>query len=109
MPTPFQILADPVSLAIMAMYLVLMVWEAFFPARRLPPIPFWRAKRIVAFFFFFFLSTYVPLFYAHWLPSTQLIDLTTMNVALAGHQMHHSAERFMFRNGNFIFRHRNHL
>jgi len=121
MPTPFQILADPVSLVIMAMYLALMVWEAFFPARRLPPIPFWRSKGIVAFFFFFFLSTYLPLFYAHWLPSTQLFDLTNMNVALASllgvllyelgmyvwhrsmhknnllwrvfHQMHHSAER----------------
>lgn len=121
MPTPFQILADPVSLVIMAMYLALMVWEAFFPARRLPSIPFWRSKGIVAFFFFFFLSTYLPLFYAHWLPSTQLFDLTNMNVALASflgvllyelgmyvwhramhknnllwrvfHQMHHSAER----------------
>jgi len=38
MPTPFQILADPVFLLIMAMYLLLMIWEAFFPARRLPPI-----------------------------------------------------------------------
>ena len=44
MPTPFQILADPVFLLIMAMYLVLMIWEAFFPARRLPPIPFWRCS-----------------------------------------------------------------
>jgi len=42
MPTPFQILADPASLVIMAMYLALMVWEAFFPARRLPSIPFWK-------------------------------------------------------------------
>ena len=121
MPTPFQILADPVSLVIMAIYLALMIWEAFFPARRLPPIPFWRSKGIVAFFFFFFLSTYLPLFYAHWLPSAQLFDLTNMNIALASllgvilyelgmyvwhramhknnllwrvfHQMHHSAER----------------
>src|SRR6476620_4171549 len=121
MPTPFQILADPVSLVIMAMYLALMVWEAFFPARRLPPLPFWRSKGIVAFVFFFLLSTYLPLFYAHWLPSTQLFDLTNMSVALASllgvllyelgmyvwhramhknnllwrvfHQMHHSAER----------------
>jgi hypothetical protein len=54
MPTPFQILADPVSLIIMAMYLLLMVWESFFPARKLPAIPFWRSKGIVAFFFSFF-------------------------------------------------------
>ena len=35
MPTPFQILADPVSLLIMDMYPLLM---------RLPPIPFLRCS-----------------------------------------------------------------
>jgi len=121
MPTPFEILADPVSLGLMAMYILLMAWEAIFPARKLPPIRFWRIKGIVAFFLFFFLSTYLPLFYARWLPSAQLVDLTNMNVAIASvagillyelgmyvwhlsmhksnalwrifHQMHHSAER----------------
>lgn len=121
MPTPFEILADPVSLALMAMYILLMVWEAIFPARKLPPIRFWKIKGIIAFFLFFFLSTYLPLFYSKWFPSVQLIDLTNMNVVMASvagvllyefgmyvwhlsmhksnvlwrvfHQMHHSAER----------------
>ncbi|HEY6977924.1 MAG TPA: sterol desaturase family protein [Chitinophagaceae bacterium] len=121
MPTPLEILLDPVSLSIIAMYALLMAWEAIFPARRLPEIPFWRIKGIVAFFFFFFLSSYLPMWYADWLPSAQLIDLTRMNVTLAAvlgillyelgvyvwhrgmhknnilwrvfHQMHHSAER----------------
>src|SRR5215471_8508657 len=83
MPTPLEILADPVSLALMAMYLFLMGWEAIFPARKLPPIRFWKIKGIVTFFLFFFLSTYLPLFYSAWLPSTQLFDLTNMNVAIA--------------------------
>lgn len=121
MPTPLEILADPVSLALMGMYILLIVWEAIFPARKLPPIRFWKIKGIVAFFLFFFLSTYLPLFFSKWLPSVQLFDLTNMNVAMASaagvlfyefgiyvwhlsmhksnvlwrifHQMHHSAER----------------
>lgn len=121
MPTPIEIIKDPVSLYILAMYALLILWEAFFPARKLPAIRYWRIKGIVAFFFFFYLSTYLPLWYAAWLPSTQLFNLSGMNVtvaAIAGvllyelgmyawhrsmhktgwlwrvfHQMHHSAER----------------
>ncbi|OQP45731.1 sterol desaturase family protein [Niastella populi] len=121
MPTPLQILLDPESLYILSMYLVLIVWEAIFPARKLPAIRFWRIKGIAAFIFFFYLSTYLPLAYSRWLPSAQLIDLSKMNLAVATvlgvllyegglyvwhrsmhrynvlwrvfHQMHHSAER----------------
>ncbi len=121
MPTPLEILIDPVSLYILGMYGILIVWEAFFPARKLPAIKYWRIKGIVAFFFFFYLSTYLPLWYAAWLPSAQLFNLTGMNVTIAAiagillyelgmyawhrcmhqtnwmwrvfHQMHHSAER----------------
>lgn len=121
MPSPIDILLDPVSLAILAMYALLMVWEAIFPARRLPAIPYWHLKGIVFFFFFFYLSTYLPLLYAAWLPQSQLIDLSGINPIVAGiagvllyelgmyvwhrvmhnnnmlwrifHQMHHSAER----------------
>lgn len=121
MPTPLQILLDPVSLYILTMYLLLMLWEAFFPARKLPAIPYWRVKGIIAFVFFFYLSSYLPLAYNRWLPAAQLIDLRDMNVVAATclgvllyelglylwhrmmhrnnvlwrifHQMHHSAER----------------
>lgn len=121
MPTPLDILLDPVSLWLLGIYLVLILWEAFFPARRLPFVPYWKLKGIASFFFFFFLSTYMPLWYAEWLPSSQLVDLSGMNVLAAGllgillyevgmyfwhrsmhrsdrlwkvfHQMHHSAER----------------
>ena len=121
MPTPLQLLLDPVSISTIAMYILLMAWEAMFPARSLPEIAFWRIKGIIAFFFFFFLSSYLPLLYADWLPSAQFIDLSQTNVALAAtlgillyelgvyiwhrsmhksnvlwrmfHQMHHSAER----------------
>ncbi len=80
-----------------------------------------QLKGIFSFFFFFYLSSYLPLLYAQWLPAAQLFNLTNMNVALATfigvllyelgiwvwhsamhknnmlwrvfHQMHHSAER----------------
>jgi hypothetical protein len=53
MPTPLEILFDPVSLLSSGFYLVLIVWEAFFPARKLPYIPYWQVKGIFSFFVFF--------------------------------------------------------
>jgi sterol desaturase/sphingolipid hydroxylase (fatty acid hydroxylase superfamily) len=121
MPTPLEILLDPVSLYIIGMYALLMIWEAIFPARRLPHIRYWKIKGILFFFVFFYLSTYLPLLYADWLPTSQLFDLSGANPIVAGilgvvlyelgmylwhrsmhksnwlwkifHQMHHSAER----------------
>jgi len=121
MPTPLQVLMDPISLAILAIYFALMIFEALFPARKLPTIPFWHLKGIFSFFVYFFISVYLPMLYAKWLPGVQLIDLSGANVflgATAGlllyefgmyvwhrtmhtndrlwkifHQMHHSAER----------------
>src|SRR5688572_19668805 len=84
MPSPLEILLDPVSLYIIAMYLLLITWELIFPARKLPFIPFWKVKGILFYFFFFFLSSYLPLWYAEWLPTSQLLDLSTMNPLLAG-------------------------
>ena len=121
MPTPLQILLDPVSLVIIGMYLLLMTWEALLPARRLPSIRNWKIKGILFFIFYFFLSSYLPLLYAQWLPTSQLLDLAGIPIiagSLIGillfelgmyvwhrsmhrnkwlwrifHQMHHSAER----------------
>ncbi|AEE49637.1 sterol desaturase family protein [Haliscomenobacter hydrossis] len=121
MPTPIQILLDPISLSIIAMYALLMIYEAIFPARPLPEIKFWRLKGILAFFVFFYLSTYLPLLCADFLPQKPLLDLSGIGVlggSIAGvllyefglylwhramhsndllwrtfHQMHHSAER----------------
>jgi sterol desaturase/sphingolipid hydroxylase (fatty acid hydroxylase superfamily) len=121
MPTPLDILLDPVSLWLIGLYAVLMIWEAVLPARALPNIRYWKIKGILFFFAYFYLSTYLPLLYAEWLPNTQLINLTGVHPVLAGlcgvlvfelgmyvwhwsmhrsnllwrifHQMHHSAER----------------
>lgn len=121
MPSPFEILTDPISLSIIAMYAMLMLAEAIFPARKLPDVKYWKIKGIAAFLVFFFLSTYLPLCWAQLLPPTQLLNLSgigTLAGAVAGillyefgmywwhramhrsdflwrvfHQMHHSAER----------------
>ena len=38
MPTPLQILLDPISLTVLGLYGVLILLEALFPARPLPPV-----------------------------------------------------------------------
>ncbi|MEX0288546.1 MAG: sterol desaturase family protein [Flavobacteriaceae bacterium] len=121
MPTPIEILLDPVSLAVLAMYAILMIWEAMFPARQLPKIKFWKLRGLTAFAFFFYLSSYLPLFTDPYLEPYRLIDLTSLGALGGGligvllyefgvyvwhralhtsdflwrtfHQMHHSAER----------------
>lgn len=120
MPTPLDILLDPISLTIIGMYALLMLWEAIFPGRQLPSVKYWKLRGIAVFFFYFYLSSYLPLLWAEYLPAT-LIDLSSFgNVAGAVcgillyefgmyvwhrtmhnniylwkmfHQMHHSAER----------------
>jgi sterol desaturase/sphingolipid hydroxylase (fatty acid hydroxylase superfamily) len=120
-PTPLEILMDPVSLAIIAMYAALMIWEAVAPAKQLPEIRGWKLRGLVSFAVFFYLSSYLPMVTDGYLAQYQLLDLTglgTWGGAAAGilifefgvyvwhralhasdilwrgfHQMHHSAER----------------
>lgn len=121
MPSPIEVLLDPLSLMIIAMYLALMIWEALFPARELPYVRYWKAKGLLSFGVFFYLSSYLPLVIDPLLMPHRLLDLNglgTAGGALAGivlyefglyawhysmhrfdflwrtfHQMHHSAER----------------
>jgi len=130
MPTPIEILLDPISLAVIAIYLGLMVWEALFPARPLPKARYWKLKGLASFAVFFYLSSYLPLFTDPYLEAFRLFDLTglgTWGGAAVGillyellvyvwhfamhsspvlwrtfHQMHHSAER-MDTYGAFFF------
>jgi sterol desaturase/sphingolipid hydroxylase (fatty acid hydroxylase superfamily) len=121
MPTPLQILLDPISLTLLAIYGALILLEALFPARALPRIPGWRTRGLVVFAFYFFASSYLPLLWGGTLARFQLFNLEAMNPFLAAgiavlvyellvyvwhramhknhwlwrgfHQMHHSAER----------------
>lgn len=121
MPSPIDILLDPVSLTTFAIYAALMLWEHFAPARPLPFAPAWRLRGLAAFVLYFALSAYLPLLWTEYLLPWQLFDLGhlgTASGALIGvlvyecigyfyhrgmhasnllwrvlHQMHHSAER----------------
>lgn len=121
MPTPLEILTDPISLIILCIYVALMLWEGIFPGRKLPVVKYWRLKGLIAFTFFFFLSSYLPMFINPYLEPYRLLDLTGLGTVWGGlvavllyefgvfvwhylmhrsnflwktfHQMHHSAER----------------
>ena len=121
MPTPLQILMDPVSLTVLGLYGVLILLEALFPARPLPRVKGWRTRALLVFAFYFFLSSYLPLFWGDTLAQYRLFDLEGLNPFVGAgiavlvyellvyvwhrtmhrvhwlwrsfHQMHHSAER----------------
>ncbi len=121
LPTPLELVLDPISLIVLGMYGTLMIWEALAPARKLPSIKYWKLKGIIAFIIFFYLSSYFPLLWDGYLAKYQIFDLTGLGTfwgVVVGvliyetglylwhrtihksdtlwkvfHQMHHSAER----------------
>jgi sterol desaturase/sphingolipid hydroxylase (fatty acid hydroxylase superfamily) len=121
MPTPLQILMDPVSLTVLGLYAALILLEALFPARPLPQVKGWKTRALVVFVFYFYLSSYLPLLWGETLAAYTLFDLQSLNPFVAAgigvliyelfvyvwhrtmhrvhwiwrsfHQMHHSAER----------------
>lgn len=121
MPTPLEILLDPISLIVITLYAGLMIWEALFPARPLPYVKHWKLRGLIFFVIYFYLSSYLPMLWNTYLSAYQIFDLTTLGTAwgaIAGimlyqfgvyvwhrsmhknnllwrvfHQMHHSAER----------------
>lgn len=121
MPTPLEVLLDPISIGVLALYGALMIVEAIAPGRELPAIKGWIPRALGSFAVYFYLSTYLPLFWDQYLAAYQLVDLSGLGVvagAVVGvsvyelliyvwhramhnydwlwrsfHQMHHSAER----------------
>ena len=121
MPTPLEILLDPLSLVVIGIYASLFIWESLFPGRKLPKMKFWVLRGVIAFLFYFYLSSYLPLLWDDYLASYQLMDLTQLGPVTGGllgvllyqfgvyvwhramhkndrlwrifHQMHHSSER----------------
>ena len=121
LPTPLELLLDPISIVVLSIYAGLMLWEALFPARKLPSVKNWKLKGMVSFFTFFFLSSYLPIWIDPWMSQYMLFDLSALGTGLSVligvlgyqllvyiyhravhtsnllwrvfHQMHHSAER----------------
>jgi len=130
MPTPLEILLDPISLIVIGIYAAFIVWEALAPAKKLPDVPRWRLVGLASFVIYFYLSSYLPLLWDGYLAEYRLVDLTGLGTALGTlvavllfelgvyvwhramhvatplwrsfHQMHHSAER-MDTWGTFFF------
>ena len=121
MPTLIELLLDPISLAVFALYGGLMQWEALAPGQPLPKVAGWKWRWLAAFGAYFCLSSYLPLVWTEWLVQYQLANLSVLGTwggALVGllvieagiyawhrsmhassvlwrafHQMHHSSER----------------
>lgn len=121
MPTPLEILLDPVSLTVLALYGALIGLEALFPARPLPQVRGWRTRALLVFALYFMLASYLPLLWTETLARYQLFNLESVNPFVGAgiavlvyeflvywwhrtmhgtnwlwrsfHQMHHSAER----------------
>jgi len=121
MPTPLEILIDPLSLGVITIYLCMITVEAIFPGRKLAFIKGWKLRAVISFVVFFYLSSYLPLIWDKHLVEYQLLDLSELNIYLGlaisilvyqlliyawhramhsnrflwllFHQMHHSAER----------------
>jgi sterol desaturase/sphingolipid hydroxylase (fatty acid hydroxylase superfamily) len=120
-PTPIQILLDPISLTAIAIYAGLILWEQIAPAEKLSESRAWPLRGIIAFFVYLYVSSYLPLIWGEYLAPLQLFDLSGVHPVAAGlaglllfefalywwhrtmhetdvlwrvfHQMHHSAER----------------
>jgi len=121
MPSPIDILLDPISLAVIAIFTSFVLWEAISPGRPLPHVRGWRRRGLAAFITYVMVSTYLPLLWTEQLAAWQLFDLTSLGTwagAAVGllayeavayfwhrsmhgsrwlwrgvHQMHHSSER----------------
>lgn len=121
MPTPLEILLDPISIGLLIIYFSLVIIEAIAPGHEVKVVKGWIPKSILVFIFYFYLSTYLPLIWDKYLLPYQLINLQHFNPYLSTlvavlifelliyvwhramhnnkmlwrmfHQMHHSAER----------------
>ena len=121
LPSLLDVLVDPITLVVYGIYIALMLWESFFPARELPKLKYWKLKGVAFFMVYIVLTTYVPLIWDDFFASFQLVNLSEMSLVLqvisgvllfeliqygwhlsmhksnflfrVSHQIHHSSER----------------
>ena len=75
MPTPLDLLLDPATQTLFAMFGGLLLWDPR-PARPLPHVRGWTLRALAAFALYFLLSSYLPLLWAETLAPLQLFDLS---------------------------------
>ncbi|MGI9544415.1 MAG: sterol desaturase family protein [Cyclobacteriaceae bacterium] len=121
LPSPIEILLDPISLLVYAIFGGLFLWESLFPARKLPQVKFWKLRGLAFFIAYMVLTTYIPLVWDDFFASYQLVNLSSLSLPVqvilgifvfelvqygwhismhksnflfrVSHQIHHSAER----------------
>ena len=76
MPTPVDLLLDPLTWILLAMFAGLGVGEVLAPGRELPRVRGWKARALTAFLVYFLLSSYLPLLWGETLAPLQLFDLS---------------------------------
>lgn len=76
MPTPLDLLMDPITLTMLAMFAALALAEHLFPGRPLPRVPGWQSRALAVFAIYVLLSSYLPLLWADALAPMQLFDLS---------------------------------
>ncbi len=121
LPTPLEVLLDPLSLAMLALIAGLLAAQALWPGRPLPNVRGWWLRAGLVFVLYFYLAAYLPLLWDQYLLPYQVFHLEKMNIYASTsiailvfelliyvwhrsmhsheglwrifHQMHHSAER----------------
>lgn len=121
LPSPIEILLDPISLIVYVLFGGLFLWESLFPARKLPKMKFWELRGLAFFIAYILLTTYIPLLWDGFFASYQLMNLSSFPMIVqiflgvflfelvqygwhismhksdflfrVSHQMHHSSER----------------
>ena len=84
MPTPIEILLDPISLGVLGLYGALMLCEAIAPGRDLPQQKGWVPRALGSFVSYFYLASYLPLVWDGYLAEYQLFDLSVQNLSKFG-------------------------
>lgn len=83
MPTPLEILIDPLSSTLIAIYIALISLDAIFPAQKLAKVKGWKPRAIITFFGYVYISTYLPMVWDAYLLPYQLLDISALNPYLA--------------------------
>ena len=76
MPTPFDLLRDPATQVLLAMFAGLLLWEFAAPGRPLPHVPGWTVRALASFVVYFLFSSYLPLLWGEALAPLQWLDLS---------------------------------
>jgi sterol desaturase/sphingolipid hydroxylase (fatty acid hydroxylase superfamily) len=83
MPTPLDLILDPVSLCIIGLFAALWLAETLWPGRPLPRVPGAHTRGLLWFVAYFFGSSYLPYLWADAIAPYRCLDLTSWPLPIA--------------------------